>query len=249
MLGPRLGNWRKRFPYQRVVMIKIKICGLRKPKDAVEAVEAGADFIGLVFVPGRRRMLTDESAKEIVVSVRDKSGASTAIVGLFADQPLDEVNRFAYRYQLDMVQLCGNESLDYCSGVKVPVIKVIHIRQELDHSHLLERLGKGIEHFQHQGCVIALDSLVEGLQGGTGKTFDWSIAEDLKNLGYEFILAGGLNPNNVGEAIRRIKPWGVDVSSGVENNGIKDPQKIHVFVERARLASGELKAKKDHKNG
>lgn len=246
---PRYGSWLKRRQCQRGATIKVKICGLQRPEDAVESAKAGVDFIGLVFVPGRRRTLTDESAQAIVEANRNRLGTAPEIVGLFADQPIDEVNKLVSRYQLDMVQLCGNESLNYCSAIKVPVIKVMHVGIESICNGLLEKLTTKIDSFRDQGCIITLDRLVEGLHGGTGKTFDWGIAEYLKSYGYDFILAGGLTPENVCGAVRRVNPWGIDVSSGVESNGVKSAQKIHSFMKRALLEFKEVKGKKDYQHG
>ena len=221
-------------------MLMAKICGLQGPEDTVTAAMAGADFLGLVFVPERCRRLTPESALDIVEAARSVSGAAPKLVGLFADQPLDEVNRMVDCCGLDLAQLCGGESPEYCASVAAPCIKVVHVAGGRQKGDTLMALAERIEPFRQMGCLITLDRLVEGLQGGTGETFDWGIAAEMKGEGYEFILAGGLTPENVGEAVDKVRPWGVDVSSGVETDGVKDAEKIRRFVREARKAAAAL---------
>ncbi len=220
-------------------MTKIKICGIQRLTDAVAAAEAGADFIGLNFVPGRRRRLTDDAAKAIVTELKSSGlkvsgGASPKVVGLFADQPLDEVVRTVSRCDLDLVQLCGNESLDYCRSVPVQVIKVVHVPVDPGHDQDPIPLAERVQQLRDAGHLVTLDRLVEGLQGGTGQAFDWSIAAEVSQRGASFLLAGGLTPDNVAQAIEEVRPWGVDVSSGVETNGVKDPEKIKSFIHNVR---------------
>lgn len=227
-------------------MIRVKICGMRQPEHALVAAEAGADYIGLVFVPGRRRRVDVAAAREIVARSR-VPGISTPgniipagnfpkMVGLFADQPSEEVNRIVKSCGLDLVQLCGQESLDYCREVGARVIKVLHVSGPgfEDEAGLLAK----IRQFRQAGHLVTLDRQVDGWPGGTGQSFDWGIAARLSQPGHEFLLAGGLNPDNVGEAVARVGPWGVDVSSGVETGGVQDPEKIRAFVKNARRAGG-----------
>ena len=155
-------------------------------------------------------------------------------MGLFADQPIDEVNRHIKNCQLKQVQLCGSESLDYCGQVLVPVIKVIHVPESLAQDGDLDRLAESVQKYRDAGHLVTLDRQVEGLQGGTGKSFDWSIAARLAQAGQEFLLAGGLTPENVAVAVRSVAPWGVDVSSGVETDGVKDATKIRAFIQNVR---------------
>jgi phosphoribosylanthranilate isomerase len=217
-------------------MPKVKICGIRTLADALVAAQAGADFIGLVFVPGRRRRLELDVARELVEGLKNGPGDTPPVVGLFADQPLEEVNHTIATCNLDMVQLCGTESLDYCRDTKAEVIKVVHIPQSPSPAPEVE-LAQRIKAYRDVGCLVTLDRLVEGLQGGTGESFDWSIAADLAGKGYYFILAGGLSPENISEAVTTVGPWGVDVSSGVETNGDKDHDKIKQFIANAKKLS------------
>ena len=215
-------------------MSKVKICGLQRPDHALVAAEAGADFIGLVFVPGRRRCLEEEQARHIIDFLKQDTDNPLKIVGLFADQPLAEVNHMVCNCHLDMVQLCGRESLEYCGQVAVPVIKVLHVNTTATIEESIATMEDRMVSLANQGHLVTLDRLVEGLQGGTGATFNWQVASELSHRGYKFLLAGGLTPDNVASAIRASEPWGVDVSSGVETNGVKDPEKIGRFVSEAR---------------
>ncbi len=219
-------------------MTAIKICGIQRPEDAVVAAGAGADFLGLVFVPQRRRRLTEGQAAQIVEALTECPGETTKqapeVVGLFADQPIDEVNRHIHSCNLERVQLCGSESLDYCGQMSVPVIRVIHVPEGEAQDGDLDRLAESIQKYRDAGHLVTLDRQVDGLKGGTGKSFDWSIAARLARAGHEFLLAGGLTPENVAAAVGSVAPWGVDVSSGVETGGVKDPTKIHAFIQQVR---------------
>ena len=219
---------------ESLVVTRVKICGIQQDADALMAAEAGADFIGLVFVPNRRRRIDEDRARSIVSALRETVGNPPKVVGLFADQPLDEVNRLVQRCDLDIVQLCGEESLEYCGEVCVPVIKVLHVVNSLPVEDAVDLLSEKMESLKRQGYLVTLDRKVEGLQGGTGQSFDWDIARRLSDMGFSFLLAGGLTPENVGLAVEKVRPWGVDVSSGVETDGVKDKEKIRRFVQEAR---------------
>ena len=210
----------------------VKICGVRTLDDALVAAEAGAHFIGMVFVPGRRRRVEPEAARAITDGLRDLGPGAPKAVGLFGDQPLDEVLDTIEAAGLDCTQLCGEESMDYCRTVldRAGVIKVLHVSDDDDADAVAER----IDAFAAAGCTVTLDSQVAGLHGGTGRSFDWSIAAKLAQGGRRFLLAGGLTPANVADAVDAVHPWGVDVSSGVETEGVQDQSKIREFVANAR---------------
>ena len=214
--------------------LQVKICGVRTLEDARIADEAGADFIGLVFVPGRRRRLEIPDAAAIVNGIRQSSPTAPRFVGLFADQPLDEVNHTITACGLDVAQLCGAESVEYCQQTEAQVIKVLHIPDTASGDEAVDEFAGRIESYASAGNMVTLDRLVEGLQGGTGQTFDWSIAADLSDQGHRFLLAGGLTPENVAQAVAQVRPWGVDVSSGVETGGVQDTAKIRDFIRAAR---------------
>ena len=221
-------------------MIRVKICGLGTPSDACVAAEAGADFIGMVFVPERHRRITPDEAKDIVDAVRGLDGPSPRMVGLFADQPLEEVNEVVAHCGVDAVQLCGRESVEYAAAVDCQVIKVVHVPASYRAPDDVPQLAGGVREYANAGCLVTLDRLVEGIQGGTGQSFNLDVAASLSRRGVSFLLAGGLTPANVGRAISMVRPWGVDVSSGVETLGKKDRRKIQRFVSNAKDTDAAL---------
>ena len=216
--------------------IRVKICGIRALDDALAAAEAGADLIGMVFVPERRRRITPKEAKAIVDGVRNSGGPVPRTVGLFADQSIEEVAGVVEFCGLDLAQLCGQETVEFAGQVGCDVIKVVHVAESATAS---DDAGTGalVKEFSGVGHLVTLDRYVEGIQGGTGKGFDWEVAASLSRSGHPFLLAGGLTPENVSEAITMVKPWGVDVSSGVETDGKKDHAKILEFLQRAKAAA------------
>ena len=222
-------------------MTRFKICGLRELDHALVAADSGADLIGLNFVPGVRRQVTPEHAEAVIKELRRlRGGGPPRVVGLFANQPVDEVNRIAGQCGLDLAQLCGDEPPEYWEEVDVPVIKQIKVRDR-DGGGAADSTRREVAEVISHGHRAMLDSHSEGSLGGTGKTFDWSIAAALSGE-YDYLLAGGLSPENVGLAIATARPLGVDVSSGVETDGVKDPDKIVAFADQVRLASGSQDA-------
>ena len=222
-------------------MTLVKICGVRQTEHAAIAAEAGADYVGLVFVPEQRRRVSLETAQAIGAAMANRGAGAPRLVGLFADQPLEEVAAVVATAGLHLAQLCGQESLEYCNRLAddagVGIIKVFHVTGDAaEHSPEPDWAGD-IQGFRQAGHLITLDRLVDGLRGGTGQTFDWSVAERLARQGQEFILAGGLTPANVARSVSTVRPWGVDVSSGVETDGAQDPEKIRAFVRNAKNAS------------
>lgn len=213
-------------------MTKIKICGLREPAHALTAAEAGADFIGMVFAPVRRRVSIEE-AQAIVEAVRASGTARPKVVGVFVNAPVAEIHEIAARVGLDMVQLSGDEDEDYLARVRLPMIKAIHVEASLPPEAASTVLRRGLETLRAAGALPLLDAKVQGKFGGTGQAFEWtgvaSLAEE-----YDFLLAGGLESGNVARAIEAVRPWAVDVSSGVETNGVKDAARIRAFIEAVR---------------
>ena len=228
----------------------VKICGVRRREDALVAAGAGADYVGIVFVPGRRRRIAPGEARIITEALRAKGGTgggdapnAPQSVGLFGDQPLAEALDTIAVAGLDAVQLCGDESVAYCRQVLtlVPVIKVLHIPDNVGDDGIAG-VARRIDEYAAAGCMITLDSQVAGLHGGSGQAFDWRIAARLSANGPDagrrrFLLAGGLTPDNVAAAIAAVRPWGVDVSSGVETGGVKDVAKIRRFIANAKSAN------------
>jgi phosphoribosylanthranilate isomerase len=209
---------------------RVKICGIRDKTHALAAVEAGADFIGLVFAPSKRQV-TPTQACEIVSAVKKSSDAIKA-VGVFVNAPASQVNEIADFCALDCVQLSGDESWEYCREIVDPVIKAIRIGQQSP-EELCAELSAGGKLLSSQRFITLLDSQVEGEYGGTGESFNWNLAQHVAKR-FPVIIAGGLDPKNVARLIETVRPWGVDVSSGVESNGLKDASKIRAFVKAVR---------------
>jgi phosphoribosylanthranilate isomerase len=213
-------------------MTRIKICGITDESHALAAVEAGAHFIGLVFAPGKRQVIPIKASG--IASVVKNSTDATKVVGVFVNAPAFQVNEIADFCSLDVVQLSGNESWEYCRRIVIPVIKAIRIGRQSP-EELCAELSAASELLAGQRFMTLLDSQAEGQYGGTGESFDWNIAQEVAR-GFPVIIAGGLDANNVVELIERVSPWGVDVSSGVETGGVKDVAKIRAFIEAVRKA-------------
>jgi phosphoribosylanthranilate isomerase len=217
--------------------VLVKICGIRELPHALAAAEAGAELLGMVFVPGVRRRITPQQARAIVQAVREaRGGNAPKFVGLFSDQPLGEVNETIAAVGLDHVQLCGSEPLDYCGKVAVPPLKVLHVRADRPRAESVADLDARLAELNAAGWLGILDKQSDVQPGGLGESFDWTLAAELARRGRRFLLAGGLTPQNVAEALRVACPEGVDVSSGVETGGVKDVAKIRAFIQRARAA-------------
>jgi len=204
-------------------MVRIKICGITNLEDALAAVEYGADALGFVFQPKSPRAITPELAKRIVSALPP----FTATVGVFVDRNKEEIEKIAQSVSLNIVQLHGSEPPDACQMSR-KVIKAIRVRDLTD----LEPLKS------YRVSAFLLDTYSPHIMGGTGQIFNWDIAVEAKKFG-RIILAGGLKPENVEEAIRWVQPYGVDVATGVEGNkkGKKDHRKLKLFIEKARRAS------------
>ena len=201
---------------------RIKICGITRPGDALAAAEAGADAVGLVFYPQSPRYLAAERA----LGIRDALPPFVQTVALFVDPDAAQVAQVIGRVRPAILQFHGDETPAFCAQFGMPYIKAARVRPGVD---LLEYLRP----FSGAAAWL-LDSYVEEY-GGVGESFDWSLAPQRRER--PLILSGGLERGNVAEAIRRVRPWGVDVSSGVESaKGIKDAAKIAAFIEEVRNA-------------
>jgi phosphoribosylanthranilate isomerase len=210
---------------------QVKICGLTEIEQAIVAAEAGADYLGLVFASSRRQVIPEKAAEVANAIHRIKTPAS--LVGVFVNSPVQEVNRTADMFNLDWVQLSGAETWEYCLGIKKPIIKAIHISAGDSVSDVICYLKEGYSVRPKDRLMYLLDTHVEGAYGGTGIKFNWRLAEKIA-AEFPVIVAGGLTPENVGQLISTVKPWGVDVSSGVETSGKKDIYKIKEFIRRAK---------------
>jgi phosphoribosylanthranilate isomerase len=211
-------------------MVSVKICGITNLEDAWAAVEAGADALGFVFYPPSPRHVTPTQARAIIAALPP----FVTTVGLFVDAAAEQIEAIAARCGLDRLQLHGHEAPELCARLTRPVIKAFRIRN----ADSLASLPR------YKVAAYLLDAYVEGaLPGGTGASFAWELAAQAKPYG-PVILAGGLTPDNVEAAIRRIQPYGVDVSSGVERApGLKDHAKLRAFVARAKGLGGTPEAR------
>ncbi len=218
-------------------MTRVKICGITQTTHALAAADAGADFIGLVFAPSKR-LVDVEQAKEIVTAVKGHGERKILTVGVFVNAPAAEVNRIAQYCGLDRVQLSGDEPWDYLSDIERLVIKAVRVRRGQSSQDILAELAPGYQ-MLGAGFMCLLDCYATGSYGGSGKAFDWRVAREAAQR-FPVIMAGGLSAQNVGEAVRLTRPWGVDVSSGVESKGVKDIVRIKAFIEAVRKADRVL---------
>jgi phosphoribosylanthranilate isomerase len=204
------------------VRTRVKICGITRPEDGVAAAHAGADAVGLVFYPPSPRYLSVERALEI----RDALPPFVQVVALFVNPDAAQVAQVIGRVRPGVLQFHGEEAPEFCAEFGVPFVKACRVREGVD-------LLKYLRPFSRAAAWL-LDSHVAEY-GGVGESFDWALAPAVRER--PIILSGGLGPANVMEAIRRVKPWGVDVSSGVESaKGIKDARKIAAFIAEVRNA-------------
>jgi len=205
----------------RMSRTRIKVCGLTRASDAQAAVRAGADALGVILAPGHRRSLTVKQAAVVLARVPH----NVQRVGVFVDAPLEDVSKAVEQLGLTEVGPM------YCASVAVPVVKTFRVGPGFDPAD--------IERYRGAVAGVLLDTLVEGVAGGTGTSFDYKLARDVPR-GAPVYLAGGLRPENVREAVRRLHPAGVDVSSGVEESpGIKSEEKMKRFVAEVRAADHE----------
>ncbi len=243
-------------------MTLVKICGVRDAETALAVAKAGADFIGLVCAESKRQVSNRDCA-EIVGRIHgQRRGQDVArfegpvagevrqsdwlaawadafedalfrwrplIVGVFADQPAEEVSAIAQAARLDLVHLSGNEGPSFTSHLDVPAWRAFHVGSESTVDEVYEFAGEG------GAAGIMLDTAANGLRGGSGETFDWALAAEAWEH-IPLVLAAGLTPENVGEAVQAVRPWAVDVSSGVETDGQKDVEKIAAFIRAAKGA-------------
>jgi phosphoribosylanthranilate isomerase len=200
--------------------VKVKVCGMTSLKDALVAVEGGSDAVGFIFYKKSPRSVTMKTVREIVLELPP----FVDTVGVFVDETAEQINKIADYCNLDIIQLHGDESPTFCKKIRRKVIKAFRIKDM--------QSVKKLSSFQVSGFL--LDTFSENLHGGTGKVFDWNLALPAKKFG-PVIMAGGLTPNNVQQAVRQIRPYGVDVCSGVESEpGIKDHKKVRAFLNNAK---------------
>lgn len=220
-------------------MTLVKICGIRDVEHALVAVDAGADMLGLVFYPPSPRNVTIEEARTVRDAVRNVDPAGRVrLVGLFVNEPATRINAIAEAVGLDVIQLSGDEPASMIAELDRPAFASIRV----DSSGKLDEERRFRELSAAKPLAIMVDAHVPGMYGGTGTVADWFIAADFATR-YPIILAGGLRPDTAADAIQRVKPFAIDVSSGVETNGTKDSTKIRAFITAARSADVNARAK------
>jgi phosphoribosylanthranilate isomerase len=208
-------------------MAKIKICGITKEDDASLAMSLGADYLGFNFYKESPRKVSPKMVDEIM----GKLPPFIIPVGVFVDEDPKEIGKVIKRSAIKMLQLHGNETPEYCKAIKqacgLPVIKGFRVADDT----IIETIKPYLDVIDY----ILLDTFVEGEPGGTGKTFNWDIALKVKELGKPMFLAGGLTPDNIGEAVEKVNPFAVDTASGVERlPRRKDYDKMKAFIRAAK---------------
>ncbi|MDO9616733.1 MAG: phosphoribosylanthranilate isomerase [Pseudomonas sp.] len=203
--------------------VRSKICGITRIEDALSAVEAGADAIGLVFYAKSPRAVTPQQARSIIAALPP----FVTTVGLFVDASRCELGEILDAVPLDLLQFHGDERPEDCDGYRRPYIKALRVKPGDD-------IAAQVALYRNASGVL-LDTYVPGVPGGTGEAFDWSLVPP--NLSKPIILAGGLTAENVAQAIAQVRPYAVDVSGGVEiAKGIKDAEKIRAFMQAVKAA-------------
>ena len=199
-------------------MTKIKICGIRELEDGLCASHAGADYLGFVFAKSKRQVSLDQ-ARDIIKALP----VDVKTVGVFVDESLERMAYIADYCGLDMLQLHGKETYETYKSSKYPIVKSVSVKGNNDQNNIdLPRAD-----------YLLFDTWHEDMAGGSGETFDWKALKKISIM-QEFFLAGGLTIDNVAEAIEEVKPFAVDVSSGVETDGVKDIEKIRSFIEKVK---------------
>jgi phosphoribosylanthranilate isomerase len=216
-------------------MTFIKICGIKTEEQALGAAAAGADFIGMVFATSPRQ-ITPATAKKINAAVKSRY-PKVKTAGVFVNMPALIVQKLVDTCSLDWAQMHGDEPWEYCLELARPVIQVVRVARNYSPEIICKNFALGKKLLAGRELLFMLDTSVKDKFGGTGRAFDWSQARQIAEK-YPVIVAGGLNPKNVAAAIEMLKPWGVDVSSGVETDGVKDMGKIELFVKAVREADG-----------
>ncbi len=205
-------------------MVRVKICGIRTLEAALAAVDAGADALGFVFAPSPRRIEPGEAARII-----ERLPPFISTVGVFVDAPRQQAQEIAETCRLGLLQFHGEEPPAYCRGWRLPVVKGFRVRD----NSVLEQVAR----YDVAACL--LDAYVPGQAGGTGQSFNWELARQAGS-GHYIILAGGITPDNVEQAVSQARPYAIDVSSGVETGGVKDPVKIAALLRTVRRLNHEL---------
>lgn len=223
--------------------MKIKICGLKTLEDSLAACRAGADLLGFNFYAPSPRYLTPEDCGEIVQMIKVEF-SEVVCVGIFVNHALAEIHEIMDQGWLNLAQLSGDEPPETLTVLGERGFKALRPKSASEAKNLIEELPS---RSSPPACLI--DSYQPGAYGGSGETGDWQLAAQIAE-DHPILLAGGLNPENVAGAIQQVRPWGVDVASGVEHSrGEKDPAKINAFIQAARLAAQTQPEIREHNYG
>lgn len=208
----------------------VKLCGLRTIEDARVAVEAEASALGFILAESKRQV-----TPEFVASVREEIEHPPTIVGVTVNQTAPDLRDLYASARLDMIQLSGDESIEILDQLEdIPLIKVLSFPAGADFNDATWEVDTWLNH-RNAPEILMIDAHVDGAYGGTGVRADQKLVSEI-TVRFPVVLAGGLNPDNVADAIRSLQPVGVDVASGTETDGVKDPAKMKAFVENAREA-------------
>jgi phosphoribosylanthranilate isomerase len=217
----------------RIAPGSVKICGNRDPEFCRLAARAGADMLGFIFVPGTKRNVELEIAAECIAASKRSVSQAPLAVGVFVDERPEHINDTARRTNLDVIQLHGQESATDLERIERSVIKVIRPTA----SKTLDEIKRALDTYltsSNTPVAFLVDGYDAKLHGGAGVKADWDLAADLA-ANFPVLLAGGLDAENVADAIGKVRPIGVDVSSGVETDGVRDPEKLQSFIGAAKL--------------
>ena len=210
-------------------MTKIKICGIKTLKDALAAIEAGVDYLGFNFYPKSVRFIEKETCAEITSALK-REHPQIKLVGVFVNLSVDEIKDILNICQLDLAQLHGDETPEMLESFNGKAFKAIRLSATTSVETSVHPFVKQSD----DSPALLVDAAVKGVYGGSGVTADWSVAAELAKR-YPLLLAGGLTPENVADAVRQVRPWGVDVASGVESApGEKDASRMSAFVKAVK---------------
>jgi phosphoribosylanthranilate isomerase len=222
----------------RITPGSVKICGNRDPEFCCLAADAGADMLGFIFVLGTKRYVELEVAADCVAAAKRSDSQAPLAIGVFVDERPEHINDIARKTNLDVIQLHGQELATEVERIELSVIKVIRPTA----SETLDDIQRALDTYltsSNPPVAFLIDGYHAKLHGGTGVKADWDLAADLA-ANFPVLLAGGLNAENVEDAIGKVRPLGVDVSSGVETEGSRDPEKITSFIRAAKLGFSKM---------
>jgi len=226
-------------------MVWIKICGITNEEDALKIASLGADALGFILSTESARKIESDKAKELILATKDKfinvrDKMRPSFVGVFVNENMGKVTEIAEKLGLDYIQLSGDETLDYLKKIKkhnknIKLIKLVRVK---DNVSSFAVISKQMLEFKKVADFFLLDTFKDNIYGGTGKNFNWELVKGLSQE-YPVILAGGLDCENVAEAIQIVKPFGIDASTRLEESpGKKDIKKVEIFIKNALKKAG-----------